>query len=347
MFTGSLKKTHGVFLAVSLFAALPAASQAGTLSVAPTAAPYAAADVGFLSYVAEPSRSSQARVSTSDVLDSLVLTDTQGITLGGSARGRCVVIDTTTVRCSLSGLALAWFEAALTPENDLYSAEGAGIRNIVHGGGGNDEIIGSQAKDALYGDDGGDKLLGLDRDDLLAGGNGSATDPGSDLGDVLVGGSGRDGLFGEAGNDTLVGDEGEDYLFGGTGVDGIFAHDGERDTIECVSGGDGDYIEADAVDWQFGCGREVDSSEERAAVESVKAAPKPDSLDITEVEMLPSGKPKSKKARSVRARCTVDKKRSAKKKKIKSKPGQLLISKKSKRKILVTSPKKRCVSAKR
>ena len=87
--------------------------------------------------------------------------------------------------------------------DDVLGAEFLdGVSVEIHGGPGNDVIVGGTAGDLLFGDDGHDLLLGGDRfvdgDDTIHGGAGN---------DVLFGYFGADQLFGEAGEDLLVGDQ--------------------------------------------------------------------------------------------------------------------------------------------
>ncbi len=68
----------------------------------------------------------------------------------------------------------------------------------IHGGDGDDVVVGGSLSDELYGDDG---------DDLILGGTQAI-----DGDDQLFGGAGRDTLFGNIGADTLDGGAGEDLL---------------------------------------------------------------------------------------------------------------------------------------
>jgi Ca2+-binding RTX toxin-like protein len=80
----------------------------------------------------------------------------------------------------------------------------------VHGGLGNDSLIGGMLADQLFGDDGRDLLAGVGGNDLLDGAAGV---------DYLLGGVGDDSLFGGAGVDTHVGGEGVDQFDGGLAAD--------------------------------------------------------------------------------------------------------------------------------
>jgi Ca2+-binding RTX toxin-like protein len=85
----------------------------------------------------------------------------------------------------------------------------------IHGGGGNDYLIGSALADSLFGDEGNDQLSGSGAADTLEGGDGDDTLSGEAGDDTCVGGSGNDLLTGAAGNDSLYGNDGNDTLFGG------------------------------------------------------------------------------------------------------------------------------------
>ena len=100
----------------------------------------------------------------------------------------------------------------------------------VHGGGGNDLIIGAGANDVLWGDEadvfvvnptlftpepGNLQIQTLTTDD------GNDTIDGADGDDTINGGGGNDQLYGGAGSDTLTGGTGSDYLYGGPRGDGF------------------------------------------------------------------------------------------------------------------------------
>ncbi|MEJ0038724.1 MAG: calcium-binding protein [Gammaproteobacteria bacterium] len=75
---------------------------------------------------------------------------------------------------------------------------------VVHGGGGNDLIVGAKDSydDTLYGDGGADILMGGGGNDILYGG---------DDADILVGGGGNDVLVGGAGIDTYILNPGDGF----------------------------------------------------------------------------------------------------------------------------------------
>lgn len=92
--------------------------------------------------------------------------------------------------------------------NDLEAA------NLVHGGAGNDTIVGGKNYDSLYGDDGNDYITGA--------GDG----PGH--GDYLDGGTGDDTIEGNPANDTINGGAGDDSIDGNGGTDQIDAGTGNN-----------------------------------------------------------------------------------------------------------------------
>jgi Ca2+-binding RTX toxin-like protein len=92
--------------------------------------------------------------------------------------------------------------------NDIVCAGGG--NDTVHGQGGNDTIHGEGRGDSLFGDGGADRLYGDILDDKLMGGTGA---------DALIGGHGVDRMFGGAGNDLLRGGTNRDCYYGDGGVD--------------------------------------------------------------------------------------------------------------------------------
>jgi Ca2+-binding RTX toxin-like protein len=75
----------------------------------------------------------------------------------------------------------------------------------IHGGNGNDSIIGGAREDSLFGDAGNDTLRGGAKSDVLVGGDDEDVLFGNDGRDVLIGGDGVDHLYGERGQDILIG----------------------------------------------------------------------------------------------------------------------------------------------
>ncbi|MEO0803170.1 MAG: family 16 glycosylhydrolase [Cyanobacteria bacterium J06642_2] len=94
---------------------------------------------------------------------------------------------------------------------------------FLHGGEGNDTLLGGAEDNYLYGDGGEDELYGGRGRDRIFGGDGR---------DVLNGGMGYDELLGGAGNDVLTGGWGHDTLTGVGDNDG-------RGTVDELSGGFG------------------------------------------------------------------------------------------------------------
>ncbi len=91
------------------------------------------------------------------------------------------------------------------------------ISAAIHGGAGNDTIVGTSAADTIYGNDGDDSIWGGGGNDVLRGGNGN---------DRLMGGEGNDQLHGESGNDLAWGENGDDLLLGGDGNDDLMGGNG-------------------------------------------------------------------------------------------------------------------------
>ncbi|MCI5060988.1 MAG: type I secretion C-terminal target domain-containing protein [Alphaproteobacteria bacterium] len=101
---------------------------------------------------------------------------------------------------------------------------------MLHGGLGNDTVLGGTGIDYVYGDDGNDRVRGGDDNDFVYGGEGN---------DQVFGDAGDDLVYGGNGNDLVNGNEGNDTLYGEAGLDKIFGHEG-NDTI--YGGADNDRI---------------------------------------------------------------------------------------------------------
>ncbi|MBI1314293.1 hypothetical protein GC176_23605 [bacterium] len=115
--------------------------------------------------------------------------------------------------------------------NNLFTAgvlDTGAFAVTVHGGTGNDTLIGSLLADSLDGGGGDDSLDGEAGDDTLSGGDGN---------DFLIGKAGNDTLFGGDGNDVLLGSAGKDDLSGDAGNDSL---NGNGTTGDTLRGGDGD-----------------------------------------------------------------------------------------------------------
>ncbi len=89
----------------------------------------------------------------------------------------------------------------------------------IHGGQGNDVIVGTAVGDYIYGDAGDDVLWGSDGYDYIDGGVGNDQIVGGTGNDVLLGNADNDKIWGEAGDDALYGGTGDDYLCGNAGND--------------------------------------------------------------------------------------------------------------------------------
>src|SRR5262249_33889817 len=89
--------------------------------------------------------------------------------------------------------------------NDTIDLSALSIKSLIHGGTGNDTLIGGGDVDTLWGDAGNDIITGNVGNDLLYGGDGN---------DTLNGGTGNDLLVGGGGNNLLNGGDGDDVLVG-------------------------------------------------------------------------------------------------------------------------------------
>lgn len=112
---------------------------------------------------------------------------------------------------------------------------GGGGHDIIDGGLGNDILAGSHGNDTIYGGLGNDSLNGGEGRDILHGNEGDDTLDGYGGEDTLHGGDGNDTLNGGDENDTLYGDDGNDFLNGNKGNDIIHGGAG----IDTISGGEG------------------------------------------------------------------------------------------------------------
>ncbi|WP_169715811.1 calcium-binding protein [Pseudomonas indica] len=133
--------------------------------------------------------------------------------------------------------------------------------DLIHGGQGEDSLVGDGGSDLLYGGDDNDMLYG-DRmsdgtpdetpfaymgNDTLDGGEGDDYLEGGGRADNLLGGGGNDTLWGDAdaelldasvhGDDTLDGGQGDDVLGGGGGSDLLYGGDGADELIGDERGG--------------------------------------------------------------------------------------------------------------
>jgi Ca2+-binding RTX toxin-like protein len=171
------------------------------------------------------------------------------------------------------------FPISVTAGGGADSIRAGGGENTVSGGDGNDDIwANGNSGSTLYGGSGADRIYGFETEPLLEGdGSGDllvmaastfgGQSSGGDGSDELVNrGIGRASLSGDGGNDvivldssflgstasggtgndTLQGGPGADTLTGGSGSDAIVsAGDGEIDSVDCGSGFDIAYADAD------------------------------------------------------------------------------------------------------
>jgi Ca2+-binding RTX toxin-like protein len=119
------------------------------------------------------------------------------------------------------------------------------VKAELHGGAGNDNLIGGTEADQLFGDAGDDRLAGRSGDDTLAGGNNNDKLYGEAGNDLLQGDTGNDFLDGGADNDRLLGGDGEDQLYGGLGQDSL---DGGENSDRLFGGENSDRLYGKAGD---------------------------------------------------------------------------------------------------
>jgi hypothetical protein len=177
-----------------------------------------------------------------------------GLTNGGFAVTWDSVQDSS--GASVHSQLFSYVSANSTAGDDHVFAYGPG--QTVSGGGGNDDITGSDdpnGKDTLNGDDGDDILKGLAGEDELLGGTGNDMLDGGEGNDKLGGGDGQDNLQGGDGNDELDGGSGQDWMFGGLGddiyhVDDILDYIDEGIAFPSVPGGGNDSLISTAA-WYF------------------------------------------------------------------------------------------------
>ena len=96
---------------------------------------------------------------------------------------------------------------------------GTSARDVVNGNKGQDTLSGSGGNDYLRGGKDSDTIAGGENDDILNGNNGIDSIDGGVGNDVVRGGKDNDILTGGTGDDFLVGDFGADSLTGGAGAD--------------------------------------------------------------------------------------------------------------------------------
>lgn len=122
----------------------------------------------------------------------------------------------------------------------VYGSDGAenitSFRSVVYANGG-DDTVEATASSLIHGGDGNDYLLGSN--DLPNPGHGNE--------DHIDGGAGNDTIFGNDGGDTVRGGDGDDFVVGHPGADYVMGNDGD-DTLwgsegsDFIQGGNGDDL---------------------------------------------------------------------------------------------------------
>jgi Ca2+-binding RTX toxin-like protein len=238
--------------ACSLALAVPAPAFASTVSDSPFLLRLDAS-------IGEINNVSITPTAIGDTIDALEIRDTASIFARQPSFFGCTAVGGVGVGVVCSANDLAAFNVDLGNNNDqlnlALTPTLSGYRLVVHGGLGDDDVVGRVETDQFFGDAGNDLLDGDEGDDSLIGGTGDDRLLGGFGADSLDGGIGNDILFGEQGNDNLDGGSfddvlnggaGRDIIRGGTGDDTINAVDGERDIIDCGLGQDN--VRADAMD---------------------------------------------------------------------------------------------------
>src|SRR5690242_4046547 len=209
-----------------VFAALPAAAHAGTLTVQGGVLSYTETDPNAANTVTVALASGGTRISVSDTGRS----SGRAITL--TSDGSCTA-QRQSGSCPTAGVSSIVISTG--DQNDRIT-QNTPIASHLMGGNGNDTLTGGPGDDVLSGDGGSDSLSGKDGRDtadysdrtapVSVSLNGSADDGeagendnvASDV-EVLVGGSGDDQLAGNDGDNALLGNAGNDILGGGGGND--------------------------------------------------------------------------------------------------------------------------------
>lgn len=139
---------------------------------------------------------------------------------------------------------------------DIIDASGFAFGVTIDGGGGDDEIRGTDSDDLLFGGtgnnlinsgkgndrintgDGNDVIFGGLGDDLIETGDGDDEIEGGEGDDLLFGGTGNNRINAGKGNDRINTGDGNDVIFGGLGDDLIESGVGDDE----IEGGDGDDL---------------------------------------------------------------------------------------------------------
>lgn len=146
----------------------------------------------------------------------------------------------------------------------------------VHGGTGNDELLGNGVDNILTGDAGDDLLFGRSGDDSLVGGAGNDDAFGGADADTVLGGDGDDLLSGDSGNDFVSAGAGNDHVAGGSGDDVIRGGDGTEDLIDFGFEGDNSGVHANLT---LGLATgDISGTDSVAGVEDIRGTLGPDVL---------------------------------------------------------------------
>jgi len=166
----------------------------------------------------------------------------------------------------------------------------------LHGGEGNDVLLGTGAGDELYGDDGNDILTATYGSNRLYGGNGDDIMTGSDSefwSDEFGSGIAGDWMEGGPDQDVMHGRKGDDQMYGGDGVDTVHGDEGD----DLVDGGAGEFdrLFGDAgadefrADWLARLPVNLDNPEDFNAAEGDTISPEWEGSDLLPLEPFPFG----------------------------------------------------------
>lgn len=152
-----------------------------------------------------------------------------------------------------------WSNDGAVDEQDLISTS---VEN-VHGGSGNDVIVGSDADNAVFGGGGADQITGGEGHDNLHGNDGDDTIHGNAGNDSIYAGDGADSVWAGTGGDSVMPGTGTDIAFGNEDGDSIrysertapvtVNPDGSASSGEA---GESDTIEADFESVEGGYGND-------------------------------------------------------------------------------------------
>jgi Ca2+-binding RTX toxin-like protein len=112
-------------------------------------------------------------------------------------------------------------------QNDMINID----KMVVHGGEGNDIIMGPQGMQVeVHGDSGDDVIIASPDSSVIEGGEGNDTLIGGAGDDFIAGSEGNDVIYGGSGDDVIYGGEGKDTLCGGSGNNTIWGNE-DCDTV--------------------------------------------------------------------------------------------------------------------